>query len=459
MRINTNINSLNAQGAATMTGKNLTSSLEKLSTGLKINKAADDASGMAIADKLKIQASSLGQSISNAGSASSLIQIADKAMGEQSNILDIVKTKLIQAKDATTSTDGRTAILNDIQKLLTQLDNIAAQTNYNGTTLLQASATDTSLAASLSFQVGESSTNTIASTAAASNTSVLGGGSNTVTTTGELYTMTSTADTAAGTTSYASKVVQLNSTTGAIKLSDTASVLTGESIHVNLAGTIGVISAESGDILHATITSSNTTDIAYLDVIASNNSNFSGSNGTYHLKTGSTVDLGTREWASVNVSSVMTSGTSHSTININNAGSSVTIKNLDTDTSTGSLGIQSKGAQGLIGGDLLSTLKDLTSSSFTTTIAGEYMSVVDDAVTQLNATRSDFGSTQNQLESAIRNMMTTKTNIKAAESTIRDVDYAAESANFDKQNIIAQAGTYALSQANAIQQNVLRLLQ
>ena len=114
---------------------------------------------------------------------------------------------------------------------------------------------------------------------------------------------------------------------------------------------------------------------------------------------------------------------------------------------------------GLVGGDLLSTLKSLSASDFSATKAGEFMAVIDESVTQLNTTRSNFGSTQNQLESAIRNMSTTQTNIKAAESQIRDVDYAQESANFNKQNIVAQAGTYAMSQANAIQQNVMRLLQ
>jgi len=100
-----------------------------------------------------------------------------------------------------------------------------------------------------------------------------------------------------------------------------------------------------------------------------------------------------------------------------------------------------------------------TASAFAADSARAMMASVDSSINQLNSWRSDVGSTQNQLESALRNMMTQKTNIKAAESVIRDVDYAAESANFNKQNIIAQAGTYAQSQANAIQQNVLRLLQ
>jgi len=105
----------------------------------------------------------------------------------------------------------------------------------------------------------------------------------------------------------------------------------------------------------------------------------------------------------------------------------------------------------------LNTIKN--DSTLSSANANSYMAVVDQALTELNTNRSAFGSTQNQVESAVRNLMTQATNVKAAESIIRDVDYAAESANFNKQNIISQAGSYAISQANAVQQNVLRLLQ
>jgi flagellin len=288
MRINTNAASLNAQESATNTNNNLRSSLEKLSSGLRINKASDDASGLAIADKLRTQASSIGQAISNGNSATALTQIADKAMAEQSNILDIVKQKLIQAATATTSEEGRTAIGKDINKLLTQLDNIASQTNYNGISLLQASATGPKGMTSsvrLDFQMGESSGNLIS---------------------------------------------------------------LGSGITANTHGLQGMSALKAS----------------------------------------------------------------------------------------------------ALGG-----------AKFSAGVARGYMKDVDSALNQLNGWRSDVGSTQNQLESALRNMMTQQTNIKAAESVIRDVDYASESANFNKQNIIAQAGTYAMSQANAIQQNVLRLLQ
>ncbi|WP_044419413.1 flagellin [Halarcobacter anaerophilus] len=284
MRINTNVSSLNAQESATKTNNALSSSLEKLSSGLRINKAADDASGLAIADKLRTQATSINQATDNGNSAVSLLQIADKSMAEQSNILDTVKAKMIQANTDTTSDDGKESIKNDIRKLLEQLNNIAEQTNYNGTALLQAStgSSGTGTMTGLTFQVGESANDTI---------------------------------------------------------------------------TVGNIQSN-------------------------------------------------------------TSGLSLTSI-VNNVSAGATF-----------------------------TSYDLTAQT-----------AVDDAITKLNEFRSEIGSTQNQVESAVRNLMTQATNVNAAESVIRDVDYAQESANFNKQNIIAQAGSYAISQANTVQQNVLKLLQ
>ena len=280
MRINTNISALSAQEAATKTNFNIQSSLEKLSSGLRINKASDDASGLAIADKLRTQVTSINQGIANGSSAVSLLQIADKSMDEQSKILDTVKAKLVQANTATTSSAGRESIRKDVEKLLTQLDNIASQTNYNGTKLLEG-ATSAAASDALDFQVGENSSDTITMSAVQANTDGLG----------------------------------------------------------------------------------------------------------------------------------------------------------------------------------LSTLKGLAADGLTTTVAAAQQTIVDSAITSLNEYRGDVGSTQNQIESAIRNLMTQSTKISAAESIIRDVDYAKESSNFNKQNIISQAGAYALSQSNASQQNVLRLLQ
>lgn len=280
MRINTNVSSLVAQEAAANTNKTLGTSLEKLSTGLKINKASDDASGLAIADKLRTQATSINQGVANGNSAVTLLQIADKSMSEQSNILDTIKAKLIQANTDTTSNDGRASIAKDVKKLLEQLNNIAEQTNYNGRQLISDSA-GTAASSAHVFQVGEKNSDTI--------------------------------------------------------------TLTG--VNANTAGlALGALSAAAA-------------------------------------------------------------------------------------------------------------------ATLTKTIAAAQQTVINAAITTLNAYRGDVGSTQNQVESAVRNLMTQATNVKAAESIIRDVDYAQESANFNKQNIISQAGSYAISQANTVQQNVLKLLQ
>lgn len=313
MRINTNIASLNAQQQATNTTERLSSSLEKLSSGLRINKASDDSSGLSIADKLRTQVSGLNQSISNANDGVALVQIADQAMSEQSNILDIIKTKLIQAKNATTSAEGVDAIANDVKKLLTNLDNIASNTNYNGNTLLQAGDGDTAAHADIVFQVGEKGDTTI------------------------------------------------SVNTSSLKAANTVSLADGSLASMGSSGANNFLTAKASAMASLT-----------------------------------------------------------------NAGSGA---------------------------------KALSIKTSINAYLSNKMSSVDTALNDLNKIRSEFGSTQNQLESTVRNLSVTTVNLQAAESGIRDVDYAKESATFNKQNIIAQAGTYAMSQANAMQQNVMRLLQ
>ncbi|MGH2307409.1 flagellin [Aliarcobacter sp. ERUVET-8] len=308
MRINTNISSLGAQEAAKNTNNSIASSLEKLSTGLRINKASDDASGLAIADKLRTQVTSINQGIANGNSAIALLQIADKSMAEQSKILDTVKSKLIQANTDTTSTAGRVAIAKDVSKLLQQLNNIASQTNYNGTNLLQNSP------------------------------STSGGGK-------------------------------------------------GSTLRAAVMSAKGPLSFQIGESKN---------DLIKTKTIQSN---------------------------------------------VGGLGLTTLAKNA---LSAAGMGVKSLGKAGTV---------------FSRGMASAQQKNVNDAITKLNSYRGDVGSTQNQVESAVRNLMTQSTNIKAAESVIRDIDYAEESATFNKLNIISQAGSYAISQSNATQQNVLRLLQ
>ena len=437
MRINTNASSLTAQEAAQNTNKSIANSLEKLSTGLKINKASDDASGLAIADKLRTQVTSINQGISNGNSAIALLQIADKSMAEQSKILDTVKSKLIQANTDTTSADGRESIRKDINKLLEQLDNIAKQTNYNGTSLLQASRADNSESAGLSFQVGESDTDLITNTSIQSNTAALGG-----------KELSLTAATTAGTDKVQKGEAQLLLNTGA----DVTTLTGTTSTNVSVSGKLGTVLAGAGGL---TISNASAADNAKLVEMAVTDADLTNNNdGTFTLAAATSMNFGTYN---VNSISLKAAGAAAITITAGAANERISVQNISTTTAADALTIAGAGTTSI--GMTLSSLKGLANDALTTELADVYQSVVDTSITNLNGYRGDVGSTQNQVESAVRNLMTQATNVKAAESIIRDVDYAQESANFNKLNIISQAGSYAISQSNATQQNVLKLLQ
>ena len=344
MRINTNVASLQAQESNAITNKNVNSSLEKLSTGLRINKASDDAAGLSIADKLRTQANGLNQAVSNGNSAVTLTQIADKAMAEQSNILDVIKQKLIQAGTATTSAEGIEAIGKDISKLMDQIDNISKQTTYNGTDLLKTTSQSASAISA----------------------------------------------TAVKATGVASGVNALRSLSGGSSIAVVSAAQVLVNTQVSALNTADLVSSKEGTAL--------------------------------------TFQMGTREEDTI----------------VTQKGVQATVAGLDGMAEAKKTVLK---------------FNELGDAATMQSAARGLLDNVDDALSELNGWRADFGSTQNQLESSIRNIMTQVTNTKAAESVIRDVDYAQESASFNKQNIISQAGTYALSQANSTSQNVMRLLQ
>lgn len=566
MKINTNISSLTAQEAATNTNRSISSSLEKLSTGLKINKASDDASGLAIADKLRTQVTSIKQGIANGNSAISLITIADKAMDEQSKILDTIKGKLINANSSSTSADGREAIRKDIGKLLEQLDNIAAMTNYNGMSLL-ADVKDGKLtgkeSSELTFQVGERNTDMISTTKINATTSSLGGGSSTVDkiesgetaklsnvpggtldvqnksggtlnvqasgNLGKLSAvggaLTITVDpndatliaklkdlasatftqgagaaknqftlasgevdlraidfdsvqlrsaapnqgfTAKETTGFEVKNLELGGNTDNLTVTSTQDVKKGESttvsnsdasqkltvatssaaLNLQVSGNLGNV-ALSGGLTTLSIEGTNSKDVAALQKLIDDG--VSGitrdtTNGNKFNITAA-IDLSSINLDNAKITSNAANGSFTSTatdklVIKNNSEDKVVLSNIDAKSAS-----------------KLDALKNLQTGELTTKVASDYQAVVNDAISQLNGYRSDMGSTENQIKSAVKNLMTSATNIKAAESIIRETNFAEESANFNKLNILSQAGSYAISQSNATQQNVLRLLQ
>ncbi|HEB8389592.1 TPA: flagellin, partial [Campylobacter jejuni] len=167
-RINTNVAALNAKANSDLNSKSLDQSLARLSSGLRINSAADDASGMAIADSLRSQANTLGQAISNGNDALGILQTADKAMDEQLKILDTIKTKATQAAQDGQSTKTRTMLQADINRLMEELDNIANTTSFNGKQLLSGGFTNQE------FQIGASSNQTIKASIGATQSSKIG---------------------------------------------------------------------------------------------------------------------------------------------------------------------------------------------------------------------------------------------------------------------------------------------
>jgi flagellin len=167
-RINTNIAAMNSHSNSVMNNRNLDESLSKLSSGLRINKAADDASGMVIANSLRNQANSLGQAISNGNDAIGLIQTADGALNEYAKILDTIKTKAVQAGSDTQNTTSRLAIQKDIDRLMEELNMIARTTSFNGQKLLSGSF------ANKQIQMGSGSNETVKFSVASAETNQIG---------------------------------------------------------------------------------------------------------------------------------------------------------------------------------------------------------------------------------------------------------------------------------------------
>ena len=480
-RINTNVAAMNAHTAATMNNRNLSGSLAKLSSGLRINTAADDASGMAIADSLRSQASALGQAVANGNDAIGIIQTADKAMDEQLKILDTIKVKATQAAQDGQNYDSRKALQADITRLIESLDNIAGQTSYNGQNLLAGSFTNKE------FQVGAYSNQTVSATIGATSSDKIGTvryETNIITATAGDISMkfsvdgtdvtlkTATISTGAGTgVSQLADIINQNSNElGGVKASWSVEQAVGT---ISNAGTgadvtnlvinnirIGTLSVKGGDsdgtLVNAINAATAQTGVtASIDeggklILNSNDGRAISVNATGAIT--ATDIIGTLTLSKLSSQDIVVSvtgtdiqlSTSNHAANINLGD---TLKNW-TSTDAAAFGILSDDAKGgvTVG---VTTLKG----------AMAVMDIAESATKTLDAIRADLGSVQNQLVSTINNISVTQVNVKAAESNIRDVDFAAESASFSKFNILAQSGSYAMSQANAVQQNVLRLLQ
>nr|BAE06131.1 Flagellin [Campylobacter lari] len=484
-RINTNVASLNAQVNAGMNSRALDSSLARLSSGLRINSAADDASGMAIADSLRNQAASLGQAINNGNDAIGILQTADKAMDEQLKILDTIKVKATQAAQDGQSAKTRAMIQGEINKLMEELDNIANTTTYNGKQLLSGAFSNQQ------FQVGDKANQTINATIGATQSAKIG---QTRFETGSRITGSGNAgftiknydgvndfkiqsvilSTSAG-TGLGALAAEINKSSDKTGVRATATVQTISSGTIQAGNTgdtftingvvIGKVAVQAGDkdgSLVAAINAKKDTTGVEASVV----------NGQLVLNSadGRGIELsGLGTALSGNIASVNYGRLSL----VKNDGSDIIISGgsgAGFGTAAAEATVNLESVKGQISADIACAMGFNAMSSATqpgsktgcvTTLQGAMavMDIADTAIANLDTIRANIGATQNQITSTINNISVTQVNVKAAESQIRDVDFASESANYSKANILAQSGSYAMAQANAASQNVLRLLQ
>ncbi|EDO7332988.1 flagellin A [Campylobacter coli] len=571
-RINTNIGALNAHANSVVNARELDKSLSRLSSGLRINSAADDASGMAIADSLRSQAATLGQAINNGNDAIGILQTADKAMDEQLKILDTIKTKATQAAQDGQSLKTRTMLQADINRLMEELDNIANTTSFNGKQLLSGNFINQE------FQIGASSNQTIKATIGATQSSKIGltrfetGGR--ISSSGEVqFTLKNyngiddfqfqkvviSTSVGTGLGALAEEINKSADQTGVratftVETRGMAAVRAGttsDTFAIN-GVTIGQVAYEDGDANGALVSAINsvkdTTGVeasidangqlllssregrgikiegsigggAFInkdmmenygrlslvkndgkDILISGTNLSSAGFGANNFISQASVSLRESKgrfdaniadamgFGSVNkgvmlasVSSVSAymsaAGSGFSAGSGYSVGSGKGYSTVLTTTNPITISVASQlskvynvsAGSGFSSGSTLSQFATMKTTAFgvkdetagVTTLKGAMavMDIAETATTNLDQIRADIGSVQNQLQVTINNITVTQVNVKAAESTIRDVDFAAESANFSKYNILAQSGSYAMSQANAVQQNVLKLLQ
>ncbi|WP_410689246.1 flagellin A [Campylobacter lari] len=566
-RINTNVASLNAQNNANLNSRALDSSLSRLSSGLRINSAADDASGMAIADSLRSQANTLGQAISNGNDALGILQTADKAMDEQLKILDTIKVKATQAAQDGQSTKTRNMLQADINRLMEELDNIANTTSFNGKQLLSGGFTNQE------FQIGAQSNQTIQASIGATQSSKIG------VTRFETGSMSHSSGVAQltiknynGIDDFKFQPVVISSSVGTgigalaeeiNRVADVTGVRANFLVQTTGAGAIkagttsddftingvkiGKVDYKDGDENGALISAINsvkdTTGVeASKDAngrLVLNSRDGRGIEITGNMGPGAGIlkndytNYGRLSLVKNDGKDILISGSGLSAIGMG-ATDMISQASISLRESKGNIDTHIADAMGFNaykgGGKMVITYSSIQdfmsangmsegsgfsvgsgkemskiynsgnlalvtafsnafgfsakgdgSSQFAefaataaagqiaakdqqagvTTLKGAMavMDIAETAITNLDQIRADIGAVQNQITATLNNISVTQVNIKSAESNIRDVDFAAESANFAKYNILAQSGSYAMSQANAVQQNVMRLLQ
>lgn len=395
MQINTNMAANNAYRSLSNTQNDLSKSLEKLSSGLRINRAGDDAAGLAISEGLKSQIGGLTVASRNAQDAIGAVQTAEGGLNQTHSILQRLRDLGVQAANDTNNTESRDAIKTEADSLVKELDRIAGSTNFNGTALLNSSKT-------LSFQVG-------ANADAASQIDVNLSGAN---------------------------VKQIASTLAGGNLATT-----GSSFDVDLAsvttGAATFTSTSNG------VTTSVTTGTLKDDIAGAAGSGFE-----------SVDEYASALRADANFAANFTVAV---TKDANGAGTGIVVSALNGGTvnATPTTDDAATGVTAVAAGATLSGGLKFDSAAN----AQASIKMLDTQITKVSTARAELGASQNRLESAVQTINVAKENLTASNSRIRDTDMAEEMVKFTRNNILSQAGTAMLAQANQSNQGVLQLLR
>ena len=396
--INTNTISLNAQRNLSTNSATLATTIQRLSSGLRINSARDDAAGLAISERFTTQIRGLNVAVRNANDAISLAQTAEGALGEVGTNLQRIRELAVQSANATNSQGDRDALNAEVAQLVDEVDRVAKQAEFNGTKLL-----DGSFLGQL-FQVGANAGQAISiGKTANAQAAALGGA---------VFDAEADAGAATGTATAAATItgISVTDSLGNAVAIDDVSIAIGDTGAVVTGKIVAAINAKIGET--GVLATADGTNIDFASVRESVNA--SGAFTGFIVNTG-TVSSST---AGITLASAPAQNTT--------APASAFLDDLDISTVAG---------------------------------AGQALAIIDKALTTVNGARADLGAVQNRFQSVVANLNTSSENLTASRSRIRDADYAKETAELTRTQILQQAGTAMLAQANQIPQNVLSLLR
>ncbi len=485
--INTNIMSLNSQRNLNTSQEALQTSLQRLSSGLRINSAKDDAAGLAISERFTSQIRGLNQAVRNANDGISLAQTAEGALAESGNILQRIRELSVQSANATNSASDRQALQAEVGQLVQELDRIATNTEFNGQKLLDgtfgtavfqvgANANQTIQTTTNNFRIGQFGNHRIegiASSAAPTNRYAQG---DSLTIAGNLGTRTIAIDPDSNAKAVASAVDAKSNETGVSAFAQTEVGLSFsaagaytidvqsdnkdfQSISFTLAGT------EGNDGLSAAVTAFN--DIASKTGVTAR---LSGDSSTVILTNATGNNITMRDTVNSNSGNVTIGASSPGPDGAPGAGGTVLSANgaVDTAVVVGQVTFDSDksfGVSSLAGvtNEMAQEASELNAVQAldVSTVDGANLSlaIVDSALNTVNSQRAKFGAIQSRFGSTIANLSTNSENLTAARSRIRDADFAMETAELTRNQILQQAGVAMLAQANVAPQSVLSLLQ